>query len=86
MAEDITFTDYKSKSKVCQQIQFTRQRFHTNFRMNNRWINGNPLYFDADGGMQLSMTDDNKRGLECGNQNQEQSHRMIRFQANELFL
>ena len=49
MAEDITFTDYKSKSKVCQQIQFTSQRFDANFRMTNRLINGHP--FDADGGM-----------------------------------
>ena len=51
MAEDITFTDYKSKSKVCQQIQFTSQRFDANFRMTKRLINGHPLYFDADGGM-----------------------------------
>ena len=65
MAEDITFTDSKSKSKECQQIQFISQRFNPNFRMTNRLINGHPLYFDAD-------ADDNKRGVdvEYGNQNQ----------------
>ena len=58
MTEDITFPDYKSKSKVCQQIQFTSQRFDANFRMTNRLINGHPLYFDVNGGMLLSMTDE----------------------------